>query len=70
MPYDYHHIGEYRQATLAILPSLSGLVDYARQATRSQFELTNGLLVWSIDGHEHRIHRLVRTLDLRTEESL
>lgn len=70
VPHDYHYLDEYRQATLAILPSMSGFTDYARQSTRSKFELTNGLLAWSIDGHDHRLHRLVRTLDLRTEESL
>lgn len=54
-----------------ILPSYCGLTDYGRQALRSPFLLSNGLVAAEIvDGRLADLHPFVRTVDLRTQEAL
>jgi len=64
---------EYVESHLIILPSWCGMTEYARQATQSEYELTNGLVAIEIipgDQIPLRIHPFVKTLDLRTKETL
>ena len=54
-----------------ILPSYCGLSEYGQQATRSKYLISNGLLVLVIEGGrlvDH--HKIWRSVDLRTRESL
>lgn len=65
--------GERVQSHLILLPSLCGMTEYGRQATKSEFEITNGIVVFEIihgDQIPLRIHPMIKTLDLRTREKL
>lgn len=58
-------------STIVIMPAMCVLDDYARQATRSVFRITNGLFAFEIDGTRLvDIHQLTDTLDVRTKEQL
>jgi hypothetical protein len=66
-------LGEWYECHLIILPSWCGMTEHGRQATKSQFEVTNGLLVFEIipgDQIPLRVHPMTKTLDLRTKETL
>lgn len=63
--------GKFGVSTVVILPSLSGMTQYARQSTRSVPTLTNGLVAFEIvDGRLVEIHPLMETIDLRSREEL
>ncbi|KPK91519.1 MAG: hypothetical protein AMJ88_13510 [Anaerolineae bacterium SM23_ 63] len=54
-----------------ILPSYCGLSEYAQQATRSKYLISNGMLALVIEGGELvEYYKLWRSVDLRTRESL
>ena len=56
---------------LTVLPSFCMLGDYARQATRSQFSVTNGMVAYEvIDNRIVDIHTFFETVDIRTKEIL
>ena len=63
--------GEWCEHHLIVLPSWCGMTEYARQSTKSEYEITNGLIALEVEGGELvNIHPLEKTLDLRTKESL
>jgi len=63
-------IGEY-ESTLIMTPSFSMLNDYAKQATRSAFMLTHGMVANEIvDGELGRIMPLLKTKDIRLKEDM
>lgn len=56
---------------LTVIPSLCLMSDYARQATRSQFTVTNGIVAYEIvDGRIVEIHPFLSTLDIRSKEKI
>ena len=56
---------------LTVLPSYCLMSDYARQATRSQFSVTNGRVAYEvIDDRIVEVHPFLHTLDIRTKEVL
>jgi len=56
---------------LTVLPSYCLMSDYARQATRSQFSVTNGMVAYEvIDDRIVEVHPFLHTLDIRTKEVL
>jgi len=63
--------GETFVCHLIVLPSWCGMTEYARQATHSQYEVTNGMVAFEIvNGELVEVHPFYRTLDLRVKESL
>jgi hypothetical protein len=59
------------EARIFLLPSFCGMGEYGRQVTGSKNYITNGLIaVEIVDGKLGRVLRLVKELDLRTEETL
>ena len=62
--------GEMREVHLIIMPSWCGMTEYARQATHSEYELTNGLVAFEIANGDLTIHPRVTTLDLRVRETI
>lgn len=62
--------GELHESHLIVMPSWCGMTEYARKATQSQYEVTNGLMVFEIDGEWLDVRPKFKTLDLRTEETL
>ncbi len=62
--------GEMREIHLIVMPSWCGMTEYARQATHSEFELTNGLVAFKIANGNLTVHPRVTTLDLRVRETL
>ena len=62
--------GEMREIHLIVMPSWCGMTEYARQATHSEFELTNGLVAFEIANGNLTVHPRVTTLDLRVRETL
>ena len=62
---------KFYTSTLVVNPSFCMMGDYARQAARSPAGITNGLIVFEIiDGELYKIHRLTRSIDVRTKEIL
>jgi len=56
---------------LTVLPSLCMMSDYARQATKSQFSVTNGVIAYEvIDNRVVEIHPFVESVDIRTKEKI
>ena len=56
---------------LTVLPSYCLMSDYARQATRSQFSITNGMVAYEvIDNKIVEIHPFTHTIDIRTKEKI
>lgn len=63
-------IGEH-ETTLIMTPSFSMLNDHAKQATRSTFMVTHGLVVCEIEnGRVRKITPLLKTKDVRMKEKL
>jgi hypothetical protein len=59
------------ESTLVITPSFCMVGDYAMQAVRSPNGITNGMAAFEIvDGELIRVHRLTKSLDIRTRETL
>ena len=62
--------GKMYASTLILLPSLCGMGNHARKATKSAFLQNHGMVAVEIlDGEVGRIFTGVRELDLRTRES-
>jgi hypothetical protein len=56
---------------IIVTPSMCGLGAYGQQAMRSEWRIRNGIAVVEIvDGEVLRVHRLVKTVDIRTKETL
>ena len=56
---------------LTVLPSYCLMSDYARQATRSQFSVTNGMVAYEVvDDRIVEIHPFTHTIDIRTKEKI
>jgi hypothetical protein len=55
---------------IVLLPSYCGMGEYGRQATRSKYQLSNGLVALEIEDGHNRLHPFERTVDLRTREEL
>jgi len=53
---------------LIILPSYSGIDDYARKATRSKTKITNGMVVLEFERGFRKAHPLIVETDIRTKE--
>ncbi|HQF63786.1 MAG TPA: hypothetical protein PLT26_14905 [Anaerolineaceae bacterium] len=63
-------VGQHR-STLIVLPSFSMLGDYAHQAAKSPYWVTNGMVAMDIcDGEIVREHRLMKGIDTRTRGEL
>jgi hypothetical protein len=62
--------GEMVTSHLVVLPSWCGMTEYARQATKSEYEVTNGLVLLELAAGRVEVHPMVRSLDLRVEEKL
>lgn len=64
------HGGQWYESDLVVMPSWCGMTEYARQATKSQYVVENGLVVLEIEDGNLVIHPFVKTLDLRVREQL
>lgn len=54
---------------LIVLPAMSMIGDYGRKATKSEFIIRNGMAAAEIvDGQIVQVHKLIKQLDIRTEE--
>lgn len=63
--------GKTYNSVLVEVPSFCGMDDYAHKVTRSRFTQTHGLAAFEIEkGKIVEIHKLTKTLDLRTKETL
>lgn len=62
--------GEMITSHLVVLPSWCGMTEYARQATKSEYEVVNGLVLFEVATGRVAVHPMVRSLDLRVEEKL
>ena len=59
------------ESWIMLLPGFTFKDDYTRRATRSQYEQTVGMITLElIDGKLHNIHKLFKTVDIRTHEVL
>lgn len=76
--HSHYHTPEYRfvdrlgkRHMIIITPSMCGLSDYGRQATKSTFLITWGMTIFEItDGDISEPIRLYETLDIRTKENV
>lgn len=58
-------------STLMVMPSLALAGDWVRQALRSIYQITNGIVaVEIINGQIHQTHEFTQTIDIRTKEKL
>lgn len=61
--------GEYFESNIIVLPGFTFKDDYTRKATRSEYIQMFGMVAFEIlDGHLYRIHKFIKTVDLRTKE--
>lgn len=62
---------DWYESMLVVVPSLCGISDFARQATKSVYQITNGIIVFEIiNGKIYETYKFIETLDTRTKESL
>jgi hypothetical protein len=65
------HNGEWYASTLVITPSLTFITDYARMVMRSPNRVTHGIVLAEIvDGELLRVVPMLKTVDIRSKESL
>jgi len=63
--------GHKYSSWIYILPSMAMIDTYGRQATRSKYVITNGIVLFEIiNGKIHDTIELTKTLDIRTKEIL
>lgn len=63
--------GKVYRSWLYVLPSLTGANGFAVQVTKSEFEITNGIVAWEIiDGRVRESFEFIKTTDIRTKEEL
>ena len=68
--FEYLETGDYA-SRLYVTPSWTFVGDHARQATRSEYEITHGLVALEIvDGKITGEHRMYKTAEIRTKEVL
>jgi hypothetical protein len=59
------------ESMLVVSPSMCALSDHGHQATRSQHQVTNGIVAFEIvDGKIYKTHKLAKTVDIRTKETI
>ena len=59
------------ESTLIVVPSLCMIDEYARKITRSNYQITNGMVaVEIIDGQIYKTYKFAETIDIRTKEQL
>jgi hypothetical protein len=59
------------ESRLVITPSMCGMSDYANKSTKSEFEITNGLIAFEISGGiVSKPYEFTKTLDIRTKEEI
>lgn len=63
--------GKVYRSWLWVLPSLCGMNGYARQKTRSEYEVTNGIIAYEIiDGKLRETFEFTQTFDYRVTEDI
>ena len=63
--------GKVYRSWLYVLPSLCGANGFAIQVTKSEFEITNGIVAWEIiDGRVRESFEFIKTFDYRVREEL
>jgi len=63
--------GKYYESWIVLLPGFTFKDDYTRRATRSEFKQGVGMVAFELlDGQLYRIHRFMKTVDIRTKELL
>jgi len=62
---------DWYESMLVVVPSLCGIGDYARQITKSVYQITNGIIVFEIiNGQIYQTYKFIETIDTRTKEAL
>ena len=59
-----------RTSEIVLTPSYCGMNGHGRQVTRSQHVQTHGLIVFEIGAERCRFEKMIKSLDLRSSESL
>jgi hypothetical protein len=68
---EIQHGQDWYESMIVVVPSLCGIGDFARQITKSVYQITNGIIVFEIiNGKIHETYKFIETLDTRTKESL
>jgi len=68
---ELQHGQKWYESMLVVVPSLCGIGDFARQITKSVYQITNGIIVFEIiNGKIHETFKFTETLDTRTKEVL
>ena len=63
--------GKVYRSWLYVLPALCGANGFAVQVTKSEFEITNGIVAWEvIDGRVRESFEFIKTFDYRIREEL
>ena len=63
--------GKAYRSWLWVLPSLCGMNGFARQVTKSEYEITNGIVAFEvIDGHIREAYEFTETMDTRVTEDI
>lgn len=63
--------GGWVESAVVVLPGFTFKDDYTRRATKSEYKQMFGMVAFELlDGHLYRIHKFIRTVDLRTKEIL
>lgn len=61
--------GKCYESCIVLLPGFTFKDDYTRQATKSEYIQTVGMVAFEVlDGHLYKTHRYVRYVDIRTRE--
>ena len=61
---------DLKKSSMTILPSMCGMSEYARQSTRSQHLVSNGIVLYEIGEKVSDPIPFIRTLDIRMKENL
>jgi len=63
--------GKVYRSWLYVLPALCGANGFAVQVTKSEYEITNGIVAWEIiDGRVRESFEFVKVTDIRFEENI
>ena len=62
--------GEMVTSHLIVLPSWCGMTEYSRQATKSQYVVENGLVLFKMHRGQIEIEPMVQEVDVRVQETL
>lgn len=61
---------ELKKHSITVLPSMCGMGEFARQVSRSQHLLSNGVILYEINSHVSDPIPLIRTIDTRVREEI